>query len=178
MNLVTPDILTLFLQKLSRCYRASGRVYLVGGSSLILTAAKQSTLDIDLQIDVDAEHHGAFIRCLRQVSREMIISVELAAPDQFIPLPKGYKDRHQFIDRYGQLDIFHYDFYSIALSKIQRGNSKDFDDVSSMLTNSIIDLVQLAAYFEEILPQVDEFGLRASSADFTRKFNLLKQRIE
>jgi hypothetical protein len=47
-------------------------------------------------------------------SRDLRIPIERASPDQFIPLPAGYKDRKRFIERYGSLDVFHFDFYSVA----------------------------------------------------------------
>ena len=70
-NLVDDRGITRFLEQLGRCYRHAGSIYLVGGSSLILVAAKESTFDIDLKIDIAPEHHSEFIRCLRQVSREL-----------------------------------------------------------------------------------------------------------
>jgi len=45
---ITSQTLNDFLSRLGRCYRHPGKVFLVGGSSLILTASKTSTLDIDL----------------------------------------------------------------------------------------------------------------------------------
>ena len=98
---ITSQTLHDFLSRLGRCYRHPGKVFLVGGSSLILTASKTSTLDIDLQFELKPAHHTAFIRCLRQLSRQLKLPIEQASPEQFIPLPKGYQDRHRFIGRYG-----------------------------------------------------------------------------
>jgi Nucleotidyltransferase of unknown function (DUF6036) len=166
-----------FLSQLGACYRHPGSLYLVGGSSLILLDAKRSTLDIDLKIEVAPEHHAEFIQCLRQVSREMQASVELASPDEFLPLPDGYQDRRRYIGRFGSLEVFHFDFYSSALSKISRGNQKDYDDVYQMWQQKLIQIETLEQYFNEILPKVESFSLRASQADFQLKFNLIKKRI-
>ena len=174
---ITSRELTEFLNQLARCYRHPGRLYLVGGSSLILVSSKVSTLDIDLKIEISAEHHSEFIRCLRQVSRHLQVPVEEASPDQFIPLPSGYATRHRFIGRYGSLDVFHFDFYSIALSKIYRGNEKDFDDVTQMIRQNVIELASLKEYFTTILPQVETFNLSADPIDFLRKFTLLEERL-
>jgi hypothetical protein len=174
---ITAQALQDFLAKLGDCYRHSGRLYLVGGSSLILVAAKVSTLDIDLQFDIPEEHQAQFIRCLRELSRRHQLPVEQASPDQFIPLPQGYQNRHQFIGRYGSLDVFHFDFYSVALSKLSRGNEKDFADVIQMVTQKLIALSQLREQFQEVLPQVESFGLRADPEDFKRNFALFEQRL-
>ena len=174
---VNTQSLRHFLQRLGQCYHHSGHVYLVGGSSLILVQGKESTFDIDLQFDIAPEHHTEFIRCLRQISRETGIPVEQASPEQFLPLPKGYQERHVYIGRYGNLELFHFDFYSTALSKIHRGNEKDLADVIRMLQGEIISLSQLETYFAEILPQLETVRLDADADDFVRKFNLLKSRL-
>jgi hypothetical protein len=174
---VTSQVLHEFLAQLGRCYHHPGRIYLVGGSSLILVAAKVSTLDVDIQFEVPPEHHDEFIRCLRDISRQRQVAIEQASPDQFIPLPRGYQDRHQFIGRYDSLDVFHFDFYSVALSKLHRGNEKDFADVIQMVEQGLITLSQLRSYFHELLPQVESFNIRSDAKDFERNFALFEQRL-
>jgi hypothetical protein len=92
-NLVNVHTLVNFLKRLGQCYRYSGTLYLVGGSSLLLAAAKQNTFDIDVQFEVPSVHHTEFIRCLRRVSRELKLPVEQASPEQFIPLPITHSSR-------------------------------------------------------------------------------------
>ena len=41
--------------------------------------------------------------------------------------------RAKFIDRFGSLDVYHFDVYSVALSKIERGRDADFADVLALL---------------------------------------------
>jgi hypothetical protein len=174
------DSLTLqtFLQRLGQCVRHQATLYLVGGTSLLLAAGKTSTFDIDVQFSTANEHHTDFIRCLRTVSRELGIPVELASPEHFIPLPAGFEDRRQFVGRYGLLDVFHFDFYSMALAKIHRGNEKDFDDVMRMVETGLINLVALASYLEQILPDYEFYQPSADPATFRRKFELLKKKLE
>jgi hypothetical protein len=174
---ITAQALQEFLAQLGRCYRHPGRIYLVGGSSLILVAAKVSTLDIDIQFEVPPEHQDEFIRCLRDISRQRQIAIEQASPDQFIPLPRGYQDRHQFIGRYSSLDVYHYDFYSVALSKLHRGNEKDFADVIQMIRQGLITLLQLQTYFQEVLPKLESFSISANPNVFERNFVLFEQRL-
>ena len=174
---ITAQSLTNFLEQLGRCYRHPGRIYLVGGSSLILVAAKISTLDIDLKFEVSSEYHSEFIRCLRQLARQLKLPIEQASPDQFIPLPQGYQERHQFIGRYGSLDVFHFDFYSVALSKLHRGNEKDYADVIQMVQQNLVKLAQLRDSFQEILPQLELFHISADPQNFERNFALFEQRL-
>ena len=46
------------------------------------------------------------------------MNVEEASPDRFIPLPSGYETRCQFLAQYGKLEVFHFDPYSMALTKL------------------------------------------------------------
>ena len=166
-----------FLDRLGQCYRFPGTVYLVGGSSLLLLAAKESTFDIDLKFQVPPERHSEFIRCLRQLSVEMQLAVEQASPDEFLPLPGGHEDRRRYIGRYGGLEVFHFDLYSVALGKLERGNEKDLVDVIQMVRTGLIDLQALERYFQEILPRLEGYSLRTDPHDFERKFGLFKRRL-
>jgi hypothetical protein len=175
-SLVDAQGLHTFLQRLGHCYRHTGELYLVGGSSLLLVAAKTSTFDIDIKFEVPPEHQTAFIRCLRQVGRELGVPVEQASPDQFIPMPSGYAERRRFVGRFGNLDVFHFDFYAVALSKLHRGNDKDFADVISMTQQGLIKLAALEGYFQEILPRYEDL-LSADPDSFQRKFALFKEKL-
>jgi hypothetical protein len=152
-------------------------LYLVGGTSLLLVAAKEVTLDVDVQFEIDPLHHAEWIRCIRQVRQQLAIPVEHAAPDHFIPLPAGYEGRHQYIGRYGRLEVFHFDFYSVALSKIHRGNEKDFTDLVAMVQQGLVGSEQLRRYFEEILPKLEVHDIAAMPDEFARKFDLFEERL-
>ena len=73
--------------------------------------------------------------------------------------------------------MFHFDFYSIALSKIHRGNEKDFEDVSQMIAQEVIEWDSLRAGYEAILPRLATFSLRADPEGFERRFTHLEQRL-
>jgi hypothetical protein len=78
----------------------------------------------------------------------------------FIPLPVGSESRHQFVGRFGNLDVFHFDPYSTALCKIERGRTQDFEDVLKLLDAGRIDWARLEGCFQDVLPR---FGTQASS---------------
>ena len=91
---------------------------------------------------------------IRQLVRQMNINVEPASPGNFIPLPKQWMAQSKFIGRYGTIDVFYFDFYSIALSKIERGNTRDINDVKLLVQQKVITLEELDAAYQEVLPQV------------------------
>ena len=75
-------------------------------------------------LEVSPEAHGELIQAIRALKDELSINVEEASPGDFIPLPAGYESRHVYIDRFGLLEVLHFDLYSTALSKIERGGYK------------------------------------------------------
>jgi len=46
-----------------------------------------------------------------------------------------------------------------------------------MIDRNLIDLAQLRAYFEDILPQMATFSLRSDPDAFAARFSLLEKRL-
>ena len=165
----------LFLQRLGRLFTKPGRLYLVGGTTMVYEGLRPQTLDIDISFEVANEDHSAFIRAVRELKESLSLNIEEASPDDFIPVPSGYRERSQYIGRYGQLDVFHYDLYSTALSKIERGTENDFDDVSSLLQSERLEFARLKEYFDEIMTRYATDSLKQDPAEFRRKFAILTE---
>jgi len=142
---------------------------------MVFEGFRQQTLDIDVVIEVAAEEHADLIQAIRELKEGLDVNVEEASPADFIPLPSGYQHRHQFIDRFGGLEVFHFDLYSVALSKIERGQTKDFEDVLSLLKARRINWGRLEGYFHEILPLVGTRSLRQDPQEFERSFHALQR---
>ena len=64
------------------------------------------------------------------------------------------KSHARFVGRYGKIDVFYFDFYSIALSKIERGNTRDIADVKLLIEQGIITLDELDRAYQEVLAQL------------------------
>jgi hypothetical protein len=163
-----------FLKELGERYHRHGRLYLVGGTTLVFEAYRQQTLEIDIVIEVAPEDHSAFIQIVRELKETLDVNVEEASPGDFIPLPGGYADRHEFIARFGQLYVFHFDLYSTALSKIERGRSQDLADVILLLQAQRIEWEQLEKFFQEILPRVGTQSLKQDPVEFEKNFRALE----
>lgn len=170
---VDRPLIDRFLRLVGEQYRRRGRLLLVGGTTLVYESLRAQTLDIDLAIQVaDADHDDLF-RVIRSVRQTLAINVEEASPDHFIPLPTGYADRHVFIATYGQVDAFHFDLYSTALSKIERGRVQDLRDVVLLLQARRTEWQDLERYFHEILPKMGLKSLRQDPAEFEKNFHAL-----
>lgn len=162
-----------FLTELAGRFRQPARLYLVGGTTLVYEALRAQTLDIDLVIEVSAADHAELIRAIRDLKDSLSLNVEEASPADFIPLPAGYEDRREFIGRFGSLDVFHFDLYSTALSKIERGRVQDLEDVLTLLRAGRLDWDRLHAYFDEILPRMGQHSLRQDPVEFEQNFQAL-----
>ncbi len=172
---VNRERIEFFLRRLGDSYRSPGRLYLVGGTTLVFEGLRQQTLDVDVVIEIAPENHTAFIQTLRQLKEELNLNIEEASPGDFIPLPSGYANRHEFIGRYGQIDAFHFDLYSLALSKTERGRRQDILDVLTLLRAGRLEWSKLTQYFAEILPQMGAHSLRQDPVEFEQNFRDLEQ---
>jgi hypothetical protein len=135
-----------FMRTLGESARGPGRVYLTGGASAVLHGWRPTTVDIDLKMD--PEPAGAF-EALARIKDELDMNVELAAPDQFVPPARGWRDRSVFIARHGQVDFLHFDFVSQAISKIERGHARDLSDAREMLERGLVSIEALESYISE-----------------------------
>ena len=159
-----------FLKRLGEQFRHPARLYLVGGSTLVYEGLRQQTIDVDVVLEADAKVHGEFVKAIRDLKDRLSINVEEASPGDFIPLPGGYANRHEYIGRFGQLDVWHFDLYSLALAKIERGRAQDMEDVLTLLRVGRIEWERLHQYFKEILPRMGEHSLRQDPVEFEQNF--------
>lgn len=130
------------------------RVYLAGGSSAVLKGWRPTTVDVDIKLVPDSD---PLLRALPEIKESLRLNVELAAPDDFIPELPGWQDRSPFVAREGSVSLHHYDFYSQALAKIERGHRQDMDDVRRMIADGLVEKGKLLALFEAIEPALYRF---------------------
>ena len=165
-----------FLEALGREFHGCAQVYLVGGATLVYEGLRPTTLDIDLSLAVDSAQHGRLIEAIRSLKQRLQLIIEEASPADFIPLPSGAQDRRIWIGKFGDVDAFHFDSYSFALGKIDRGQEKDFEDVDGLLDAGRIELERLRQYYEEILPRCGRESLRQDPDRLRRHFEALEAR--
>jgi hypothetical protein len=138
-----------FMAALGEVAQDEARVYLTGGASAVLQGWRSTTLDVDIEIVPDRDE---LLRALPALKERLEINVELAAPSHFIPELPGWTERSVFIVREGRVQFFHYDFYSQALAKIERGHSQDRADIETMLEAGVVAPPLLRQLFEQIVP--------------------------
>jgi hypothetical protein len=143
-----------FMEALGRAARARVRVYLVGGTTAVLMGWRASTVDIDLVMRPDDD---ALLRAIAALKNSLKINVELASPADFIPVPRGWEERSDFVRDVGRIAFYHFDLYAQALAKVERGHRQDLDDVRAMIERGLVVPTRALAYFARMEPELYRF---------------------
>jgi hypothetical protein len=146
--------LRAFMRALGREADGDSRVYLTGGATAVLLGFRASTLDADILMVPESDR---LYRALPALKDALRLNIEIAAPLHFIPELPGWQERSLFIAREGRLSFHHFDFYSQALAKAERGHAQDRRDVAAFLEHGLVEPARLRALFEQIVPQLYRF---------------------
>lgn len=151
------------LKDLAARVRGPADIYITGGGTAVWEGWRQATIDLDLKA---VPEPGGFFEAIAQLKDRSQVNIELASPDDFIPPLPGWRERSRFIARHGQINFYHYDLYSQALSKIERGHPRDLTDIQAMLREGLVDRSELWRLYGEIeaqlirYPQIEPSVLR------------------
>lgn len=140
--------------ELGRVVSPGTKMYLTGGATAVLEGWRDSTVDIDVRFEPDSDEP---LRRISELKEEMAVNVELASPLDFLPELPGWRERSRFRFREGNLEVFDFDLYSQALSKLERGLELDRKDVDSMVASGALDPKKLLGLFEEVEPHLYRF---------------------
>jgi hypothetical protein len=137
--------------RLGRAARGPTRIYLTGGASAVLEGWRGSTADVDLRFEPDLDE---LLRELPVLKESLGVNIELASPPDFIPELPGWRWRSPLVFQEGHVAVHHFDFYSQALSKIERGFQQDLDDVGKMIESGLVTPARLRELYETIEPEL------------------------
>jgi hypothetical protein len=165
--------MTLLARLGERCEQET-RLYLLGGSALGLLGSPRETLDIDYTAEVSPEMAPVFRETLTQLADEFHLDLEEVPLAEFVPLPPLAHERHRLIGRFGLLEVYLFDPYSIALSKLARGFESDLEDVLFLLRTGAIELGALEQHFRAILPRAAKADI--DPKEFQAYFSEIRQR--
>ena len=143
------------IQKFMRAFGAyapqDARVYFTGGVTAVLMGWRDTTIDIDMRFNPELDE---LLRALPTLKEELQINIELASPADFIPPLPGWEERCEYIGREGKVTFYHYDPYSQALAKIERGHTQDLQDVETMLQKGLVERQKLLSLYQAIERQL------------------------
>lgn len=143
-----------FAHELGRAADAEAVAYLTGGATAVLIGWRTSTVDVHIAFVPESD---ALLRALPRLKEALRLNVELASPADFIPLPQGWEERSPFVVREGRLTFRHFDPYSQALAKLERGHGRDVADVHAMIERGLVATPLLLEKFGEIEPLLYRF---------------------
>src|SRR4029077_14624910 len=143
-----------FMRELGRAVNAEGHVYLTGGATAVLYGWRETTIDVDIKLIPDSDE---ILREIPRLKEKLDLNVELAAPSDFIPLPRGWEDRSPLIRREGNLSFHHFDPVAQALSKVERGHAQDISDVQEMVATGLVNPEDVRAQFDLIESELYRF---------------------
>jgi hypothetical protein len=152
-------------QALGSVARQPVRIYLTGGSTAVLEGWREATIDVDLRFEPEADE---LLRALPGLKESLGVNIELASPPDFIPELPGWRERSPHVFREGRVDVHHFDPYSQALSKIERGFEQDLTDVRTMLKEGLVETPRLRELYDTIEPELYRYPAIDPSA-FRRK---------
>jgi hypothetical protein len=81
------------------------------------------------------------MRALPALKDRLGINIEMVSPPDFIPELPGWRERSPLVLREGSVELHHFDLYSQALSKIERGFEQDLGDVRTMIARGSVEPV-------------------------------------
>jgi hypothetical protein len=137
--------------ELGRVAREPIRIYLTGGSTAVLEGWRESTIDVDMRLEPEADE---LLQALPALKDELGVNIELTSPPDFIPELPGWRDRSPHVFREGRVDVHHFDPYSQALSKVERGFEQDLSDVRTMIARGLVEPARLRELYDAIEPQL------------------------
>ncbi|MCI0589618.1 MAG: hypothetical protein L0323_22615 [Planctomycetes bacterium] len=160
-----------FLRALGGEAKAPCRLYLTGGATAVLLGWRETTVDVDVKFVPEA---GEVFDAIPRLKESLRINVELASPSDFIPPLPGWEDRSRFEKQEGRLAVYHYDFYSQALAKLEREHEQDLEDVREMIRRRLVEPAKLLEFFQRIeadlrrYPAIDPPTFRRSVEEMVR----------
>jgi hypothetical protein len=148
---VDEDRIRELARRLARVARTPVRIYLTGGSTAVLEGWRATTIDVDLRFEPDADE---LLRELPALKEYLNVNIELASPPDFIPELPGWRERSPMAFREGNVEVHHFDLYSQALAKIERGFEQDIDDVRTMIQRGHVEPARLRELYDAIEPEL------------------------
>jgi hypothetical protein len=126
-------------------------LYLTGGATAVIEGWRSSTVDVDLRLEPEGDE---LLHRIAKAKNELDINIELVSPPDFVPELPGWRERSPYVFEEGRIVVRHFDPYSQALAKVERGFEQDLADVRAMLDAGLINSQRALELFHEIESQL------------------------
>jgi hypothetical protein len=149
------------IESISKFIEKEIKMYALGGTALTILNIKRSTRDVDLNIESNSEYQyickifddlGFERKGIRWISQEGL------AFDMFhgsnilgTELLQDCIGKSKFIKSFGNIELYTLPLEDIIISKLARGDSRDFDDIKMILRTKKINLKNLVQRYKETM---------------------------
>ncbi|CAN5115768.1 hypothetical protein BH18ACT4_BH18ACT4_08270 [soil metagenome] len=171
-GLATAERIRAFLRRLGTATSEPTTLYVTGGATAVLLGWRDSTIDLDIKVVPD----DVVLRAIPALKEQLMLNVELASPDLFLPVRPGWEDRSPWETSEGPLTVRHFDLVAQALGKIERGHHRDLVDVAELFGRGLVTAIDVQRELDFVeaelyrFPAVDPASLRQAVADAIERF--------
>ena len=149
------------IESISKFIEKEIRMYALGGTALTILNIKKSTRDVDINIESNDEYQY-ICKIFDDLGFEKTgirwISQEGLAFDMFYgsnilgtELLSDCIDKSKLIKSFGNIKLYTLPLEDIIISKLARGDSRDFDDIKMILKTNKINLKYLVQRYKETM---------------------------
>jgi len=150
------------LDSLSKYVEERIKMYALGGTALTILGIKPSTLDIDINIHSEKKYRY-LCKIFEQIDFKRIgtirwrtqegLAFDLFTGSNFLGtqlLPDCLK-KSTLVRSFGKIELYTLSLEDIIISKLARGDARDFIDIKSILDTKKMDLNYLANRYKETM---------------------------
>ncbi|MBI5388746.1 hypothetical protein HZB01_00020 [Candidatus Woesearchaeota archaeon] len=154
------DALYAFLESIGKFFEQKIKFYALGGTALTILGIKPSTLDLDFNIHSEKEYQHAILIFtdigFRKIGDYKWITQEGFALDIFhgsyilgTQLLPDALAKSKPIRKFGNIELFVLSLEDIIISKLARGDSRDFVDIHAIFLKNKISIPYLTQRYKE-----------------------------
>jgi len=153
---------------------APARLYLVSRTSHLAEGWCDRVPALELAGDSSRTELGD---AAREAASTLGVRVVWESPAEVIPLPTGWEERSRpaMIGQAGNLELRHFDPYSVVLRLIARGDEPDYVAALEYVLHDWVEPARLEGLLAEVVPRLTNQTLAQDPAEFRRKFKGLRQ---
>ncbi len=147
MGSITVQQLVKLFSRIDARLKKKINLFVIGGASAILGYnVTKATNDVDIEGNIDEELNTIFSEEAAKLKMDLYLS---SRGGVFFP-PDGYRSRSKFKDfPKNNLRVWYLDKYDLAVSKIERGLEKDYQDIERVHAKSAFELDRLIQIFND-----------------------------
>ena len=149
------------LLNISKFIEKEIKMYALGGTALTILNIKKSTRDVDINIESNAEYQyickifddlGFERKGIRWISQEgLAFDMFHGSNIMGTELLPDCIDKSKFIKSFGNIQLYTLPLEDIIISKLARGDARDFDDIKNILEVEKINFKKLVQRYKDTM---------------------------